>query len=404
MKNKLMKIISLILCTLLLTPLFACDNTGDDGNNPPNQTNFYEEILTISSPKFYCYEQFDNIEDATAYAKTWREDYELFIPEIEEADSLRIDFITYQSGEEKEIFSHKIEFEYVNADPFYVLKGNTTVFNAGQIDKSKLYIETKTGYVSEERKNITEYFYNENGYVGYTGVKFEEMTYPYGIKYENFVISNGALYIKKEETKTLKEIKALTLDNIVPIEEQKYKDKEISTKFDLEIDVLIGGQTYIYQNSENVYELEKDVKNICEYTKEFAYLIRLEENEYINKITNQIQIYFSKAYYRISQYPFDSYFHTNTCKIEMLNEAGEKVKIKLSNLPANISLLNEQDEKMFEYKLEIDKEKDNGFYIKIKNGYGIIFYGTITAEDKTTINLEEIEQKILSKIVLIKGD
>ena len=109
---------------LMITPLFACDNTGDDeSNNPPpetpKQTVFYDELVRI--PKFYACEQFDNIEDATAYAKTWNKDYEIFIPDIEEADSLRIDFITYRSGEEKEIFSHLIKFKYTSEEPFYWL-------------------------------------------------------------------------------------------------------------------------------------------------------------------------------------------------------------------------------------------------------------------------------------------
>ena len=147
MKNKLMKLISLILCMLMISPLIACDDgNNDEGKIPPEspkQTNFYDEILTEKNPKFYCYERFDNVEDATAYAKTWRNDYELYIPKIEEADSLRIDFITYASHVEKEAFFHKIEFEYKNAEPYFKINGKTTVYKNGELDKTEFYIEIK---------------------------------------------------------------------------------------------------------------------------------------------------------------------------------------------------------------------------------------------------------------------
>ena len=297
-----MKIISLILCTLLLTPLFACDNTGDDGNNPPNQTNFYEEILTISSPKFYCYEQFDNIEDATAYAKTWREDYELFIPDIEDADNLRIDFITYQSREEKEIFSHKIEFEYINAEPYYLLTGETTVYKEGELDKIEFYIETKDGYVFAERGEY-EYFYREDGSVGSTGNKIEEMIYPYGIKCKNFVFIKGALYLEKSATKTPEEIKALTLDNLVPIEEQKHKDKEISTNFSLGINVDIGSSMLLNQTYEYYSEFESNVKSLNKKDNISCFAIKNnEQGEYV------INLSCNRHYYYLDIRNIYSYF------------------------------------------------------------------------------------------------
>ena len=391
MKNKLMKIISLILCTLLLTPLFACDNTGDDGNNPPKQTNFYEEILTISSPKLYCYEQFDNMDDATAYAKTWRENYELFIPEIEEADSLKIKFITYRSDSEREKFYHKMEFEY-SVDGDYFLMGNTTVYKKGELDKTKFHIETHEGYVFPTRKEM-EYYYREDGKIGYTIHGIEEMIYEYGIMQDNFVIAEGKLFLKKEDTKTPQEIKAIILDNIVPVEEQKYNNKEISVNFILQIDALNIGRIYGSVAYENYEQFEKITKSLNTGLNTFSYVIKSKD---FNKITNFVCRQISQFYVIPDYYV--------AFEFEDLQTSGEMIKVNVKAVTTPISLLKEEDAKMNQYSLVVTGETKKGYNITIKNGYGNIFNGTITAEDKTTINLEEIEQKILSNIMLVKGE
>ena len=45
-----------------------------------------------------------------------------------------------------------------------------------------------------------------------------------------------------------------------------------------------------------------------------------------------------------------------------------------------------------------------GYDFVIKNGNGIIMTGNVRANDINHIDLEEIEQKLLSNIVLIKGE
>lgn len=398
MKNKLMKLISLILCMLMITPLFACDNTGnDESNNPPetpNQTNFYEEILTINNPKFYCYERFDNIEDATAYAKTWRKDYELFIPDIEEADSLRMDFITYRSGEEKEIYSHKIEFEYNNAEPYFKIIGNTTVYKNEKLDKTEFYIEIKDRGVVPNINENYQYFYQENGKVGETHDSLTCQMYSVGIKQENFVLLDLNLFISNTETKEIEEIKAMMLDNIVPVEEQKNKDKEIFTDYDLGINVLMTGPQYIGEEHDSFGEFRAMMKKSTKTFDRFTFIVDCES---FDEVVYETRGEFSSWYYLLS-----SYYGRTT--FEYLQTNGKRVEILLNTTAIPIILLDELDKKTFEYKLEIDHETDDGCIFLIKNGFTNILSGRITAEDKTDINLEEIEHKILSNIVLIKGE
>ena len=380
---------------LMISPLFACDNTGnDESNNPPpetpKQTNFYEEILTISSPKLYCYEQFDNIDDATAYAKTWREDYELYIPAIQDADNLKIVFITYQSDSEREKFYHKIEFEY-SVDGDYFLMGNTTVYKKGELDKTKFHIETHEGYVFPTRKEM-EYYYREDGKIGYTIHGIEEMIYEYGIMQDNFVIAEGKLFLKKEDTKTPQEIKAIILDNIVPVEEQKYNNKEISVNFILQIDALNIGRIYGSVAYENYEQFEKITKSLNTGLNTFSYVIKSKD---FNKITNFVCRQISQFYVIPDYYV--------AFEFEDLQTSGEMIKVNVKAVTTPISLLKE-DSKMYEYSLVVTEEIEKGYKITIKNGYGNIFNGTITVEDKTNFNLEEIEQNILSNIVLIKGE
>ena len=52
----------------------------------------------------------------------------------------------------------------------------------------------------------------------------------------------------------------------------------------------------------------------------------------------------------------------------------------------------------------LGQETDYGYNFSVNNGKAKIFTGQIRAEDKTFINLEEIEQKILNlNVSLIKG-
>ena len=399
MKNKLIKLISLILCMLMISPLFACNNgNNDESNNPPpetpKQTNFYDEILTEKNPKFYCYERFDNIEDATAYAKTWQKDYELFIPNIKEADSLRIDFTTYASHVEKEAFFHKIEFEYNNAEPYFKIFGNTTVYKNEELDKTEFYIEIKDRGVVPNINENYQYFYQENGKVGETHDSLSCQGYQVGLKQENFVLLDLNLFINKTEAKSIEEIKALTLDNIVPVEEQKYKDKEIPTDFDLGIEVLITGPQYIGEEHDSFGEFRAMMKKSTKTFDRFTFIVDCESfDEVVYKTRGE----FSSWYYRLS-----SYYGKTT--FEYLQTNGKRVEILLNTTAIPIILLDELDKKTFEYKLEIDHETDDGCIFIIKNGFANILSGRITAEDKTDINLEEIEQKILSNIVLIKGE
>ena len=398
MKNKLMKLISLILCMLMISPLIACDDgNNDEGKIPPEspkQTNFYDEILTEKNPKFYCYERFDNVEDATAYAKTWRNDYELYIPKIEEADSLRIDFITYASHVEKEAFFHKIEFEYKNAEPYFKINGKTTVYKNGELDKTEFYIEIKdNGVVSYVYENY-QYFYQENGKVGETHDTLSCRCYKVGVKQGNFVLLDLSILIANTETKSIEEIKALTLDNIVPVEEQKNKDKEISTDYDLGIKVLITGPTYIGEEHNSFGEFKAMMKSLNETFDRFTFIVNGEGFE---KVKYKTRENYSSWYYILF-----SYYGSIT--FEYLQTNGKRVEILLNTKEIPNILLDELDKKTFEYKLEIDEETNDGCIFIIKNGFTNILSGRITAEDKTDINLEEIEQKILSNIVLIKGE
>ena len=385
---------------LMITPLFACDNGGnnDESNNPPpetpKQTNFYEEKLTIYNPKFYCYEQFDNIEDATAYAKTWRKDYEIFIPDIEEAGSLRIDFITYQSREEKETFLHKIEFEYTNAEPYYLLAGETTVYKEGELDKKEFYLETRELAEGPNLKTNYQYFYNEDGSIGSTYDLVNYMVASVAIKQNNFVLLHAGLSINKTETKTPEEIKALVLDNIVPVEEQKYKDKEISTDYVLGVEVPITGPKYSVILHEDFGVNNSINKDLNKYFDSFCFSVKADE---FNNETYSTRYEFYPWHYSLCSF-------STTYEFVVLQTDNKIANISITTRIIPISLLNEEDNKTYEYSLEVTEQLENGYRIQVKNGFANIFFGTITAEDKTDINLEEIEHKILDNIELIKGE
>ena len=377
----------------MISPLSACNNgNNDESNNPPEtpkQTNFYEEKLTIYNPKFYCYEQFDNIDDATAYAKTWREDYELFIPDIEEADSLRIDFITYQSREEKETFLHKIEFEYTNADPYYLLTGETMVYKEGELDKTEFYLETRELIEGPNRRTNYQYYYKEDGSIGstYDLVSFKGGSI--GIKQNNFVLLHIGLSINKTETKTLEEIKALTLDNIVPVEEQKHKDKEISTNYSLGINVDIGSSMLLNQTYEYYSEFESNVKSLNKKNNISCFAIKVNgQGEYV------INLSCNRYYYNLDIKNF-----IYVLNYMQLNEKEVRIDVASVLIPNEIL-----EEEIGQTTFILGQETDYGYNFSVNNGKAKIFTGQIRAEDKTFINLEEIEQKILSNIELIKGE
>ncbi len=398
MKNKLLKFMCLILCVLFSLPLLACNDESDTPPpEKPPQTNFYEEILYKINTRFYCYEQFDNVEDAAAYAKTWKENYEIYIPDIEDADSLIIHFATFRSADEKEVFCHKIDFEYTNAEPFYSLKGETTVYEKGQLDKTEFYIETLE-LIGEGHYPINyKYFYNENGTYDSTYDIVYCSTNRIGVKQNNFVLLHLTMNTEVPEKRTPEEIKALVLDNIVPVEEQKYKDKDISTEYILGVEVPIGPNWEYYYPFESVYECEKHIKYFCKFLKAGYFSIKADDNDFYKKETYKGILGFYKPYFRIAGLSPNYIF-------EAKQENGKTININLTAISIPNSLLYEDDNKTYEYSLVISKELENGYRIIIKNGYGNIFNGTITAEDKTDINLEDIEQKITKNIVLIKGE
>ena len=142
-KVQLLKVIALILSLIIMFPLFACDNGGnnDESNNPPEppkQTVFHDE--QVISEIFVAYEEFDNIEDASKYVKTWRKDYEIYIPKIEDADSFKISVTTYRPNAEKERFKHFVSFVYEKAEPYYKLKGTTTTYIENRFDKTNFHL------------------------------------------------------------------------------------------------------------------------------------------------------------------------------------------------------------------------------------------------------------------------
>ena len=397
MKNKLIKLISLILCVLMISPLFACDNGNNDESNnppePPKQTNFYNEVLNLRLPKLYCYEKFDNVEDAKKYAKTWKEDYELYLPIIE-ADNIAIEFLTFRSGEEKEKFCHKIEFKYTNAQPFYEISGATSIYESGKLDETKFYVETKDNGVVEDVKTNYYYFYRDDGRCGSTCDWESYRAYKVGVICNNFLFLDAYIQIDKNESKTPEELKTLVLDNIVPREEQKYKDKEISTNLKIDVEVLIASPLYEPITHDNYASYLITSKYLGNYFNHFSFGINESGFEKIN--------YVSKPEFYPWYYTFAGY--SDIIRIELNQTNGKTVYVKLESSIKPISLLYEEDSKTYEYQMLIDKEEENGYRIIIKNGYTNIFYGTITAEDKADINLEEIEQKLLSNIVLIKGE
>ena len=218
--------------------------------------------------------------------------------------------------------------------------------------------------------------------------------YKVGVKQGNFVLLDLSILIANTETKSIEEIKALTLDNIVPVEEQKNKDKEISTDYDLGIKVLITGPTYIGEEHNSFGEFKAMMKSLNETFDRFTFIVNGEGFE---KVKYKTRENYSSWYYILF-----SYYGSIT--FEYLQTNGKRVEILLNTKEIPNILLDELDKKTFEYKLEIDEETNDGCIFIIKNGFTNILSGRITAEDKTDINLEEIEQKILSNIVLIKGE
>ena len=184
------------------------------------------------------------------------------------------------------------------------------------------------------------------------------------------------------------------LDNIVPREEQKYKDKEISTNLKIDVEVLIASPLYEPITHDNYASYLITSKYLGNYFNHFSFGINESGFEKIN--------YVSKPEFYPWYYTFAGY--SDIIRIELNQTNGKTVYVKLESSIKPISLLYEEDSKTYEYQMLIDKEEENGYRIIIKNGYTNIFYGTITAEDKADINLEEIEQKLLSNIVLIKGE
>ena len=399
MKNKLIKLISLILCVLMISPLFACDNgNNDESNNPPpeapqEQTNFYNEVLNLSLPKLYCYEEFDNVEAAKKYAKTWKKDYELYLPIIE-ADNIAIEFLTFRSGEEKEKFCHKIEFKYTNAQPFYEISGATSLYESGKLDKTEFYVETKDNGVVENVKTNYYYFYRDDGRYGSTYDLESYRTYKVGVICNNFLFLDTYIQIDKNESKTPEELKTLVLDNIVPREEQKYKDKEISTNLKIDVEVLIASPLYEPITHDNYASYLITSKYLGNYFNHFSFGINESGFEKIN--------YVSKPQFYPWYYSFTSY--SDIIRIE-LNQTNDKtVYVNLESSTKPISLLYEEDSKTYEYQMLINKEEENGYRIIIKNGYTNIFYGTIKSENKADINVKEVGEKLLSNIILIKPE
>lgn len=416
MKNiRILKILALSLSIVFMLPLFACDDgNNNESNNPPpetpKQTVFYDELVRI--PKLYACERFDNVEEAKAYAKTWREDYELYIPVLEKADKLSIEFITYRSADEKEKFSHLIKFKYTSEYPFYWLMGTTTLFKKGELDKSEFYIETKEWDFLSPLETFENY-YNENGKIVSNTNTFESKSYSYGIKYDNFVLQTGTLHIDKTKTKTPQEIKQMVLDNIVPLSEQKNKDKEIYTKFFYEIN---GGKTGGYFDTvhqhENFFEMKRNILMLGKMYDFSCFAIpRLDEKASFNTTLN-INLSYGITFYLNS--PFSGWFIHD---FELVNNSENIVYINIvsGNIPNSILMADKSQ--TYEYSISFDKEskqlidyiggKQNtriGYEFTIKNGNGIIMTGNVRADDINYINLQEIKQKILCNIELIKGE
>ena len=397
-KVKLLKVIALILSLIIMFPLFACDNVGDgESNNPPTpltpqeQTYFLDNFLDL--PQLIGFEEFDSISEAEEYIKTWNKNYEMFIPNVEEKDSITISIRSFSDRDEKEKFSHLVKYVITKAEPFYKINGHTSLYIKGDYKKEELRFEMRDSEVLHVADNFV-YSYNEDGGLKLSSEDKYYQTYSYAIKSENHIIANGTLEINDGETKTPEEVKALIFDNLIPVEQQK--NKEIKTDFELyDENYPAGRQKLDLMTHEEFYQAQEKVEIICKLGDYYCYLLNGENFDSVKYVT---RIYFfgpTEAGNPLAEIK---------SKIEIKKDEDKKVKLEIFSIKTPISLIDLQDEKTYEYTFEIAEELQNGYKFIIKNGYGNIFSGTITAEDKTDINLEEIEQKLLSNIILIKGE
>ncbi len=393
MKNiRILKILALSLAIVFMLPLFACDNTGnDESNNPPTpqeQEYFYKDF--VKEPRFYAYEEFNSFEEAKNYVKSFRNDYELFIPTVSEADLIKIEFTTCIALEEREKFSHTVEYEIIRNEPFYSIKGYTTVFKKDEFNKGDLHFEIKDA--GKSFSNTYSYNYNEDGKIVCSCDSIDTQDYDFGIKKDNVVMQYGFLTIEENQTMAVSEIKALIFDNIVPLSEQK--NKEVSTNYMNNFDMT--GPVQRINFNKNYYDLVKNIKDVGRATKTSCFVVNDEESvcAYINCIGQLGVIQYQELTRSGIMYEEEIKISKNSGEVEIL--------VKPVITPTEI--IETDNDSTFNYQFNIGEELENGYKFTIKNGQGIIINGTITAEEKTNINLQEIEQKLLSNIVLIKGE
>ena len=419
-KFRLVKLIALILSLIIMFPLFACDNGGknDESNNPPpeppKQTLFYDE--QVISDIFVAYEEFDNIEDASKYVKTWRKDYEIYIPNIEDADSFKISVTTYRSGAEKERFKHFVSFVYEKAEPYYKLEGTTITYIENRFDKTNFHLALN-GAIDLETTDYIEYNYNDNGKIVASAERVNYKYYRFGIKNENFVLMTGGLYLQNEQEKTYSEIKTLIFDNLIPLSEQK--NQEIEENFSFQVNGgLNTGSVPRQKQHEYFNSLKKDVESLGKKYN-FSCFALSTKGLYERRHT-------TKYYVRtqgIDYIPFYRLGISFVEEFEIKNTNNDSVYISVKPIITPNSLIQDDNSYTITFSSEIKEFNDSeivryrpdgspiveyytryGYEYTVKNQNGIVMTGNVRAEESNSIDLEEIEQKILGNIVLIKGE
>lgn len=423
MKIKLMKLISLILCVLMISPLFACDDgNNDESNNPPPETPkytyYYDEL--VKSTVFLSYEEFNNIEDATAYAKTWRKYYEIYIPEIKTADSLKISITTYLGAGEREKVKHYVEYIYENAEPFYRLKGMTTLFQNNMFDELDFHFALDGGYSTTMVENY-KYNYDKDGNISFSSEDVKYNYYPFLIRNGNLVFANGSLYLKENQEMSVEEIKALVFDNLVPLDNQS--SKEIAKTFLNEKEPEMTGPIMGGRDYEDFYCLKEDIINLGN-KYDFSCFV-LQGNKF-NKGTfsSKYSIEYGGQIFYLEGYRSGITFSED---LTYRNERQDDIYIKAVSVITPNSIVGDNEQKSFEYVLSYSQQRKEfkevkflgfgedgnpiteeytryGYEFTIKNGNGIIMTGNVRANDINHINLQEVEQKLLSNIVLVKGE
>ena len=419
-KVQLLKVIALILSLIIMFPLFACDNGGnnDESNNPPEppkQTVFHDE--QVISEIFVAYEEFDNIEDASKYVKTWRKDYEIYIPKIEDADSFKISVTTYRPNAEKERFKHFVSFVYEKAEPYYKLKGTTTTYIENRFDKTNFHLALN-GAIDLETTDYIEYNYNDNGKIVATYDYVNYKYYKFGIKNENFVLMTGGLYLQNEQEKTYSEIKTLIFDNLVPLSEQK--NQEIEEKFDFRVhDGDMTGSVPRQKQHEYFNSLKKDVESLGKKYNISCFALSTK-GFYERRHTTKYRIW------PYSEIDYLSHFLSGISfieEVETKNTNNDSVYISVKPIITPNSLIQDDNSYTITFSSEIKEFNDSeivryrpdgspiveyytryGYEFTVKNQNGIVMTGNVRAEESNSIDLEEIEQKILSNIILIKGE